>query len=116
MDFTIKTYRKLLQTLQSQGFSFLTFKEYLEHFEAMRAGSPPRLNGGQALEPVPSYREGRGVSAGFPRLNGGQTLEPVSSNQEDLVGSRVGSSPRLNGGQTLEPGPIHREDRGVRDG
>ena len=86
MDFTIKTYRQLLETLQSQGFSFLTFKEYLEHFEAMRAGSPP-------LEPVPSYREGRGVSAGFPHLNGGQALGPVSSNQEDLVGSRVGSSP-----------------------
>lgn len=29
MDFTIKIYRQLLQTLQSQGFSFQTFTEFL---------------------------------------------------------------------------------------
>jgi hypothetical protein len=30
MDFTIKTYRQLLESLQSQGFSFQTFSEFLE--------------------------------------------------------------------------------------
>ena len=30
MDFTLKTYRQLLQTLQNQGFSFYTFSEYLK--------------------------------------------------------------------------------------
>jgi hypothetical protein len=41
MDFTIKTYRQLLQTLQVQGFSFQTFSEFLENSQRMRAGSPP---------------------------------------------------------------------------
>ena len=30
MDFTLTTYKKLLNTLQSQGFSFLTFAQYIE--------------------------------------------------------------------------------------
>lgn len=29
MDFTIETYHKLLITLQSQGFSFLTFASFI---------------------------------------------------------------------------------------
>ncbi|MDX9694901.1 MAG: hypothetical protein RBT49_03835, partial [Bacteroidales bacterium] len=30
MDFTLTTYKKLLNSLQSQGFSFLTFVQYTE--------------------------------------------------------------------------------------
>jgi len=30
MDFTLKTYRQLLQSLQNAGFSFITFSEYIE--------------------------------------------------------------------------------------
>lgn len=45
MDFTIKTYRQLLHTLQSQGFSFQTFSEFLENnqkdFDGSRVGSSP---------------------------------------------------------------------------
>lgn len=30
MDFTLKTYRQLLQSLQSKGYSFLTFEDFVE--------------------------------------------------------------------------------------
>ncbi len=30
MDFTLQTYHQLLQSLQTAGFSFITFEEYLE--------------------------------------------------------------------------------------
>lgn len=54
MDFTIKTYRLLLQTLQTQGFSFQPFSEFLESQHLPLAGAPP-------LEPVPSHRESFGA-------------------------------------------------------
>ena len=42
MDFTFKTYENLLNTLQSRGFSFLTFTQYIEakfHTEQSRSAS-----------------------------------------------------------------------------
>ncbi len=46
MDFTHKTYRELLQTLQTQGFSFQTFKEFLKNNQCIRDGSSPLVDRG----------------------------------------------------------------------
>lgn len=119
MDFTLKIYRQLLQTLQNQGFSFQTFSEFLEcpappltpkgasqptgasfssfdHKQALANDSNSR----QYPDDLRDGKENSTVS--------GQSSKPVQSNWKDAEATRDGSSP-------LEPVPSNREDRGVRE-
>lgn len=54
MDFTIKIYHQLLQALQSQGFSFHTFNDFLENIQGLRHGlAPLGGQGGRAGKNTP---------------------------------------------------------------
>ena len=54
MDFTIKTYKQLLKSLQNAGFSFMTFGEYIENKEK---GKRKRESGIRNVYPVKSRSE-----------------------------------------------------------
>ena len=52
MDFTQKTYRTLLQALQAQGFSFITFEEYINNYKNKESVAVPD----EAQNPQPATR------------------------------------------------------------